>query len=166
MTYKCLLVLFQPGSGCLPQSWPQTEPKQRPGNSAHSPSLTPEALPSSLPLSFPGHGKKPRSEQHGWVQDRGEKKERWMERKEKMAKDLGDIFKAQMLRLSSTFSGEGWWMWRGCVCVESGVRIGCKGTGDTFVSPVCQLREGAGGQPGWCCAHSLAFYFLWWRFKS
>lgn len=76
------------------------------------------------------------------------RKERWMERKEKMAKDLGDIFKAHMLRLSSTFSGEGWWMWRGCVCVESGVRIGCKGTGDTFVSPVCQLREGGGDQGG------------------
>lgn len=115
--YKCLLVLVQPGSGYLPQSWPQTEPKQRPGNSAHSPSLTPEALPSSLPLSFPGHGKKAqiRAARVGARQGR---KERWMERKEKMAKDLGDIFKAHMLRLSSTFSGEGWWMWRGCVCWE------------------------------------------------
>lgn len=38
------------------------------------------------------------------------------------------------------------------VCVASGVGIGCWGTGDTFVSPVCHFRGGVrrvgGGQGG------------------
>lgn len=74
-------------------------------------------------------------DQSGWVGGREGRKERWVERKEKMVKDLGDIFTAKVLkRLYSTFSREGG--------VAGGVGIGCWGTGDTFVTPGCQHRGG------------------------
>lgn len=81
--YICLLVLFQTCSSCLPPNWPQTEPKQRAGNSARSPSLTPgPSLSSSHPPSLLSWSwKNAQIRVGGWVEERGEKKGGWREKK-------------------------------------------------------------------------------------
>lgn len=108
------------GTLLIPPAW-----HQRPSHSS--------SQPPSLPLSFPGHGKMPRSE-HGWAEDG--RKERWA--------SISGTFSNLKCRKrpNSTFSREGWWRTNVEGCVTGGVGIGCCGTGDTFVSPVCQHRGG------------------------
>lgn len=75
----------------LPQYWPQSEPRGGQGSLLIAPA--PEHGPSLSP--FPVMEKCPDQSRGGWER-RGEEREVDGERKKEMAKDLGDVFKADM----------------------------------------------------------------------
>lgn len=127
-SYECPPAFLQTSSGFPPH----TGPKQRAGNSETRPSLSSSHPPFLLSRSWKhaqiraGAGGKQGS------------KESWTERKEKVAKDLGDVCKARTLKGCSRP-----WVEKD-TCDGGGVGTGCWG----HFCPSSVSAQGRGGQGG------------------
>lgn len=115
----------------------------------------PPSLPLTLPPSLRSCSWK-NAQIRAWVGRRRGRKERRMERREKLAKDLGDLFNAKMLNEAVLDLPQRRMVAGACVLwVE--VELAAVGLG-TLLSHQC-VSTGEGG-PGWCCAHSFLFSLL------